>query len=105
MMDKEISEYAKEQGYTKKDLTKNKCKCGFYVYKEKGELSKEFPFYCANCDENMFNIEVEEESKAYQYLYNFCIDYCKDEEEREEFFKNLNEYLDEEIEKEKDCNQ
>ncbi len=50
--------------------------------------------------------ELQKESdNAYKFLSNFCVDYCKDEEERKEFYKNLAEYLDAEIELEKFCNQ
>jgi len=50
--------------------------------------------------------EVEDEdSKAYTYICNFVNDYCKDDEDKKEFFDNLLIYLDEEIEKEKECNQ
>ena len=40
------------------------CKrCGAPVLKETDlELSQEYPFYCPNCDENMFSFEVEEPS-------------------------------------------
>jgi len=60
MEETKVFNFAESQGYTKEDLTKNKCKCGFLVYKEKGQLAKEYPFYCACCDENMFNFEVEQ---------------------------------------------
>ena len=50
--------------------------------------------------------ELKKESdKAHKFLKNFCLDYCKDEEERKEFFKNLGDYIDCENELEKFCNQ
>jgi len=45
----------------------------------------------------------DEESEAYKFLFKFCMKYHKDEQERNEFFQNLNELIDEEIEKEKEC--
>ena len=42
---------------------------------------------------------------AYKFLSNFCTDYCKDEEERENFFTNLSQYLEAEIELEGRSNQ
>lgn len=48
--------------------------------------------------------KLESESyDAYKFLHSFCLDYCKDEESRAEFFKNLNAYLEAEIELEKYC--
>jgi hypothetical protein len=60
MEKEEIDKYAKEQGYTKKDITNKKClRCGNYVFKEKQENTRDkYPFYCAVCDENMFSFEV-----------------------------------------------
>ena len=43
-----------------KHMTKNKCrKCGNFVCEE---INKEidYPYYCPNCDENMYSFEVEE---------------------------------------------
>jgi len=55
---RKINKFEKEQGYTQKDLTIKKCfRCGNNLLKEKGSLSKEYPFYCSCCDENMFNFE------------------------------------------------
>jgi len=56
-------------------------------------------------DEDIENEKINEESKAYKYIYNFVNDYCDCIDDRKEFFENLGIYLDEEIEKEKECNQ
>lgn len=45
-----------------------------------------------------------ESDEAYKYLKNFCDDYTKDDEEKVEFFKNLNAYLEAEIELDKQSN-
>ncbi len=46
-----------------------------------------------------------ESDTAYNFLSNFCQDYCKSEEDRKEFYKNLSDYINAEIELEKFCNQ
>ena len=49
--------------------------------------------------------EAEKDSdESYKYLYNFCMDYCKDETDRQEFFKQLNKYVEAESELDKFCN-
>jgi len=36
-------------------------KCGTEVEEEKDkELSKEYPYYCPECDENLYSFEIEE---------------------------------------------
>ncbi len=42
--------------------------------------------------------EIEEENKNYRFICNFVEDYCKDEEDRKEFFKHLSAYIDDKIE-------
>jgi hypothetical protein len=46
-----------------------------------------------------------ESNKGYKYIKNFVDDYCKSDKDKIEFFKNLNLYLEAEIELEKLCNQ
>ena len=43
--------------------------------------------------------------KAFQFLESFCKDYCDEEDDREEFFTQLAEHVDAQIELEKFCNQ
>jgi len=43
--------------------------------------------------------------KAFQFIENFVNDYCKEEKDKEEFFSQLAEYEDAQIELEKFCNQ
>jgi len=43
--------------------------------------------------------------KAFKFLKNFCDDYCKDPKDKAEFFTQLAEYVNAEIEAEKFCNQ
>ena len=50
-------------------------------------------------------IEQARSDKAFKFLSNFCEDYCKDKKDRDEFFTQLAEYLDAEIEMERFCNQ
>lgn len=45
-----------------------------------------------------------ESDKHYTYIENFVNDYCKDDEDKIEFFKHLNGYLEAEIELEGFCN-
>ena len=50
--------------------------------------------------------ELQEESDSnYEFIQNFVNDYCKTDEDKIEFYKHLQEYLDAEIELEKLCNQ
>lgn len=56
---KEVLEYANEQGYTVLDLANKSCnRCGTIVFNEKFRTKDNYPFYCPNCDENMFSFEV-----------------------------------------------
>ena len=49
--------------------------------------------------------ELEKDRDKYlKFIQNFCEDYCKDETDRKEFFKNLYGLIDMEIEMEKYCN-
>ena len=48
---------------------------------------------------------MSESNKHYKHIYNFVMDYCKDEKDIKEFFEHLNEYLELEIEIEKRCNE
>lgn len=53
--------YALQQGYTILDLSNFKCqKCFSKVYNEKNLIINDnvYPFYCAECDENLFEFEV-----------------------------------------------
>ena len=43
--------------------------------------------------------------KAFQFIENFVNDCCKEEKDKEEFFSQLAEYEDAQIELEKFCNQ
>ena len=50
--------------------------------------------------------ELQKESdKNYKFIQNFVDDYCKTDEDKIEFYKHLNEYLEAEIELEKLCSQ
>jgi hypothetical protein len=56
---KSLTPYALEQGYTILDLSNKICKkCRNIVFHEK-HLVIEYPYYCVNCDENMYSFEVE----------------------------------------------
>ena len=59
---------------------------------------------CPNCDpDDSIGPEAQGRSdKAHNYLKNFCEDHTKDREERTEFFSALTEYVDAEIELEKE---
>lgn len=46
-----------------------------------------------------------ESDKHYGFIENFVTDYCKEDEDRQEFFEHLNGYLNAEIEIEKFCGQ
>ena len=54
------------------------------------------------CNREIKSLE-NESYNAYQFLHNFCLDYCKDEDSKQEFLDNLNNYLEAEIELEKCC--
>lgn len=56
-----MSKYALEQGYTILDLSNKTCKtCFSIVYHEKHLVitGNEYPYYCVECDENMYSFEV-----------------------------------------------
>jgi uncharacterized protein (DUF1919 family) len=44
-----------------------------------------------------------ESDKHYKFIENFVNDYCSEDEDKFEFFKHLNGYLDNEIELEMEC--
>lgn len=44
-----------------------------------------------------------ESDKHYKFIANFVRDYCKDDKEKVEFFRHLNEYLEAEMELEEGC--
>ena len=58
--------YLKEQGYTTKDIVKSKVcfRCGTNIIREKPEndipfdSEEKYPYYCVDCDENMWSFEV-----------------------------------------------
>lgn len=59
----ELLVLAKKQGYNETDLTERKCKrCGCYVLCEKF-IGQYYPYYCVNCDENMFTFETVKSEK------------------------------------------
>jgi hypothetical protein len=56
-----MNEYALKQGYTILNLSNKFCKrCLSIVYHEKHGVitNNEYPYYCVECDENMYNFEV-----------------------------------------------
>jgi hypothetical protein len=46
-----------------------------------------------------------ESDKHYKFLYNLIHDFCKEQDEINEFFEHLNGYLEAELELEKECEQ
>lgn len=48
--------------------------------------------------EEMIKTLQAESDKHYKFIENFVNDYCKEEEDKKEFFEHLNEYLQTEIE-------
>lgn len=79
---------------------------------------KDTKWVCAKCSGVVYNYdnplteEIESDikklqrdsDKSFKFISNFVEDYCNSEEDKEEFFKYLEAYVNFEIELEKECN-